>query len=149
MNDADIRRLALARLSVPQSAVSVYGGLNRLLQVVQSEPRAVRDWEDNPMTQLFLDALLPLALNPEAALPDTGNPLIQYGITSGVGLAHQLLADPVTFFRKIGIETDREAAEAALKDNPVFDLPATYRGPIAGSAYDETKPETPAGSPAP
>lgn len=137
MNDADVRRLALAQLSVPQSAVSVYGGLNRLLQVVQNESKAVRDWEDNPMTRLFLDALLPLSLNPEAALPDTGNPLIQYGITSGVSLSHQLLSDPVTFFRKIGIETDHEAAQAALETQPDFNIPATYEGPRVGGVMED------------
>jgi hypothetical protein len=73
---------------------SPLGGINRLVALVKSQPDAFATWASHPVTRAFLDALHPLAMNPNAIGMRTDSILVQYGVSQGVMLAYQLCTDP-------------------------------------------------------
>lgn len=71
------------------------GGINRLAALINSQPEVVESWKANPVTRAFLDAIHPMAMNPDTLGQKTENLLTQYGVSQGLMLAYRLFTDPV------------------------------------------------------
>lgn len=59
-----------------------------------------RKWADDPMTKLVLSAVRDLAVNGPLSL-DVKEMAVQYGVTSGLNLAAQLMDDPSVVFPEL------------------------------------------------
>lgn len=59
---------------------------------------AFLEWRRHPVTLLMVDALREIALEPPAAYIDTDSIPVQYGVSSGLGLAAAVLDDPSVLF---------------------------------------------------
>ena len=59
-----------------------------------------RKWADDPMTKLVLSAVRDLAVNGPLSL-DVKEMAAQYGVTSGLNLAAQLMDDPSVVFPEL------------------------------------------------
>ena len=59
-----------------------------------------RKWADDPMTKLVLSAVRDLAVNGPLSL-DVKETAVQYGVTSGLNLAAQLMDDPSVVFPEL------------------------------------------------
>ena len=79
-------------------------GLGSALAELQSnfQSRESRDlfgeWRRNPITMMLVDVLRELALEPPAAYVDTDSIPVQYGVSSGLGLAASVLDDPSVLY---------------------------------------------------
>ena len=56
------------------------------------------EWRKHPLTVLFIDALRELAIAPPAAYVPVDGIGVEYGLTSGIGMAASLLDDPSAVF---------------------------------------------------
>ena len=59
-----------------------------------------RKWADDPMTKLVLSAVRDLAVNGPLSF-DVKETAVQYGVTSGLNLAAQLMDDPSVVFPEL------------------------------------------------
>jgi len=69
------------------------------LNFITPEAReAFGEWRRLPITQLMIDVLREMAIDPPAAYLDTESIPVQYGVGSGIGLAAAVMDDPATLF---------------------------------------------------
>lgn len=59
---------------------------------------AFNAWRMNPMTMLMLESLRELGVTPPAGYLDTDSIPTQYGVSSGLGLAHSFMSDPQVLY---------------------------------------------------
>ncbi|MBM4043562.1 MAG: hypothetical protein FJ279_00460 [Planctomycetes bacterium] len=66
--------------------------------IVPEAREAFGEWRRLPITQLMIDVLREMAIDPPAAYLDTESIPVQYGVGSGIGLAAAVMDDPATLF---------------------------------------------------
>lgn len=85
-----------------------------------------RKWADDPMTKLVLSAVRDLAVNGPLSL-DVQEMAAQYGVTSGLNLAAQLMDDPSVVFPELftGIDSSPGVLPEENYGTPVADILST------------------------
>ena len=69
------------------------------MNFLSKESRDVfHEWRTHPLTVLMVDALREIALEPPAAYIDTDSIPVQFGVSSGLGLAAAVLDDPSVLY---------------------------------------------------
>lgn len=116
---------AQTRMSLAARRRTALGSALHQLQFDLASPdsrAAFLEWRNNPLTLLMLDCVRELELTPPAGYLDTDDVGVQYGVSSGLSLAHSFLSDPSTMYPQLfsGVTPDapRELPEADFKVEP-------------------------------
>lgn len=103
-------------------------GLGSALAELQSnfQTKESRDffgeWRRHPVSMMLVDALRELAMEPPAAYVDTDSIPVQYGVSSGLGLAASILDDPSVLYPHLftGVAPGAQALpEADYEEDPL------------------------------
>lgn len=96
-------------------------GVQAYRNALDGNASAFADWRRHPMTKKLLGAMQDIVLHAPAELA-TEDRLVQYGITSGLTLALQLVADPSSVWPGVFGKNTNEQARAEM---PMMDFSTT------------------------
>ena len=96
-------------------------GVQAYRNALDGNASAFADWRRHPMTKKLLGAMQDIVLHAPAELA-TEDRLVQYGVTSGLTLALQLVADPSSVWPGVFGKNTNEQARAEM---PMMDFSTT------------------------
>ena len=111
----------LAAVAGSPSGHSAPSGVQAYRNALDGNASAFADWRRHPMTKKLLGAMQDIVLHAPAELA-TEDRLVQYGVTSGLTLALQLVADPSSVWPGVFGKNTNEQARAEM---PMMDFSTT------------------------
>lgn len=95
---------AKQRMMLAAQRRSAIGSALQQIQLDCATPEskvAFLEWRNHPLTLLMLDCVRELELTPPAGYIDTEDISTQYGVSSGLALAHSFMSDPTVMFPQL------------------------------------------------